>query len=250
MPRLDKLIARNCELSRKQVTRLLRAGRVTRPDGEVLRDPRLDLGAQALPHEILIDDERATLVDSHHVIQHKPVGVVTALRDAMHETAAQLLRDQPLHAELRAVGRLDRDCSGLLIWTTDGTLVHKLSHPRYAVPREYHVALARPFTERPEKLVLDDGHEPRIVELKPLPREQLHPALVFDDEATAFAAITLIGGRFHEVKRIFSALDSHVVGLARVRYGNATLPADLEAGACLAFDPDDTFRDQFASRSE
>lgn len=236
MPRLDKLIARNTGLSRKQVTRLLRAGRVRDPGGEPVEDGALPLPPSELPREILIDDQPHVLRHRFHVIQHKPVGVVTALKDARHKTAYELLADQPLFPELRAVGRLDRDCSGLLLWTTEGELVHKLAHPKYAVPREYHVALEREFEALPERLVLDDGHEPKIIELGTLPSEDTHPALVVPETARAFARIVLIGGRFHEVKRIFAALGSEVVALARVRYGDVELPPELEAGECVEID--------------
>jgi 16S rRNA pseudouridine516 synthase len=236
VPRLDKLIARNTGLSRKQVTKLLRAGRVRDGAGERLDDGALPLTPSDLPREIAIDDQALVLRHRHHVIQHKPVGVVTALRDGRHPTAYELLRDEPLYPELRPVGRLDRDCSGLLLWTTEGDLVHKLAHPKYAVPREYQVALTRGFSELPEDLVLEDGHRPRITALAELDRADAHPALLVPEETAALATIELIGGRFHEVKRIFLALGSEVIGLARVRYGDVELPPELDAGACVEID--------------
>ena len=113
---------------------------------------------------------------------NKPLGCVTALRDARHPTAYELLAGAPLHAELRAVGRLDLDTSGLLLWTTDGAEIQRLTHPKRAVPRTYQAALARPFAPLPAgRCVLDDGHDPNIVALRELPTargapEPDHPA--------------------------------------------------------------------------
>ena len=68
---------------------------------------------------------------------------------------------------------------------------------------------------------------------------ELHPALARPADATAYAAITLTGGAYHEVRRIFAALGSHVLALCRVRYGRLALPADLPPGGYRAIEPDD-----------
>lgn len=238
MARLDQLIARNTGLSRKAVMRLLKQGRIVTAGGEPIRTSEVSMSAADFPGEIRIDDEVVPLRTRHHVMQHKPVGVVTALKDRDFETAYGLLRDEPLFKELRAVGRLDRDCSGLLIWTTDGDLVHRMAHPKYAVERTYQVALTGPAGERPAKLVLDDGHEPTIKRIEVLGREALHPALVIAEGVEHFASITIVGGKFHEVKKIFTALGSEVVGLARVKYGPVELPEDLEPGGSIEIDLD------------
>jgi 16S rRNA pseudouridine516 synthase len=156
---------------------------------------------------------------------------VTALRDPRHPTAYALLRDAPLHAELRPVGRLDIDTSGLLLWTTDGAEIQRLTHPKRAVPRTYQAALARPHQPLPPDLVLDDGLRPHIAALAPLDRAAAHPSLEVSADAAAFASITVTGGAYHEVRRIFAALGSHVLALCRVRYGDVELPRDLPPGA-------------------
>lgn len=230
VPRLDLLIAHNLGLSRGVVTRLCRSRRVTDPDGAPLTDPGLQIAPDTLPRTVHVDDIPHALRVSYHLMQHKPLGVVTALRDDRHATAYELLKHAPLHKDLRAVGRLDRETSGLLLWTTEGPLLHRMTHPRYAVPRVYQAALSRPWQPLPARLELDDGHVPEIVELKSLDREALHPALEVPDGSTAFATITITGGKFHEVRRIFVALGSEVLGLCRVAFGPLTLPTTLTAG--------------------
>ena len=98
-----------------------------------------------------MDSQPLALHDQVYLLLHKPVGYVTALRDDRHPVAAALVKDAPLAGELRPVGRLDLDTSGLLLWTTSGPWLQQLTHPKRAVPRRYQAALARPLpaTARP-----------------------------------------------------------------------------------------------------
>jgi 16S rRNA pseudouridine516 synthase len=242
MPRLDALIAKSTGLSRRQVTRLFRARRIAAADGVLLDDPRVTLAGDDLPRTVVVGGEPVVLRTRFDLMLHKPRGVVTALRDARHPTAFELLDDAPMRRDLRAVGRLDKDTTGLLLWTTDGTLLHKLTHPRYAVPRTYHAALARAFDVPPPGLTLDDGHRPDIVELAPRDPAALHPALDRPDHARVFATVTITTGRFHEVRRLFAALGSEVLALARVRFGPLSLPTTLEAGSWESVDLKAAFR--------
>ncbi len=230
MPRLDLLIAHNLDLSRGQVTRLCRAGRVRSLEGEPLKDPGLQIAPATLPRTVLVDDAPHALRVRYHLLLHKPVGVVTALRDDRHPTAYELVRDAPLGRDLRAVGRLDLDTSGLLLWTTEGPLLHRLTHPRYAVPRVYHAALAAPWRAPTPDLALDDGHRPEILDLRALTDDERHPGLLVPAGTAALATITIASGKFHEVRRIFAALGAEVLGLCRVSYGPVELPRDLAAG--------------------
>jgi 16S rRNA pseudouridine516 synthase len=240
MARLDALLGRNLGCSKTKARDVIAAGRVRAGDGAPLADPRLELAEAALPFAVVVDDEPLGLVAASHVLLHKPVGCVTALEDARHPTAYALLHGAPLFAELRPVGRLDLDTSGLLIWTTEGPWLQRLTHPKRAVPRTYHAALARPFrAPSPEGVALDDGHKPTITALASLPREDAHPALVVPTDAAAFATITIVGGAYHEVRRIFAALDSHVLALCRVSFGRLALPRDLPSGEWRTIIPSD-----------
>jgi len=231
MPRLDVLLARNLGLSRRRVKALLRAKRVTDDLGKRMDDAGLALTPTELPIEVAVDGQPLTLRHRFSLCLNKPLGVITAQRDARHRTAFECLTDAPLASELRGVGRLDKDTSGLLLWTTDGTLLHKLTHPRYGVPRTYHAGLRRPFSAPQPDLTLDDGHQPVIESLVSLPESAMHPALRRSEAACEFAAITIRTGRFHEVRRIFAALGSEVLDLCRVEYGGLSLPATLPLGA-------------------
>jgi 16S rRNA pseudouridine516 synthase len=240
MSRLDALLALNLGCSKTKAREILAAGRVRDAAGAPLPDARADIPAAALPFTVMVDDGPLDLVATAHVLLHKPVGCVTALHDARHPTAYDLLRAAPLFADLRPVGRLDLDTSGLLLWTSEGAWLQRLTHPKHAVPRTYHAALARPFAALPAAgLTLDDGHRPTIAALGPLARADAHPALVVPPDAAAptFATLTIVGGAYHEVRRIFAALDSHVLGLCRVAVGRLALPRDLPTGDWRTIDP-------------
>lgn len=242
MPRLDVLLSRNLGIGRREVKRVLRAKRVRSADGDVV----LDDGAMALPPlqlpvAVRFDDAPVMLHHRMHVLLNKPLGVITAHADRRHEVAADLVLDAPLGRELRAAGRLDRDTSGLLLWTTEGTLLHRITHPRYAVPRTYHVGLSRPFDSPPADLTLDDGHRPDIVALQSAEAAAMHPSLRRSEGAMHHATITIRSGRFHEVRRIFAALGSEVLDLCRVAYGPVTLPPQLAPGQWLEIDLHDVF---------
>lgn len=225
--RLDQLLALNLGVSRRQVARLLSKGAIQDRQGATLSDGRMPIKA---PLDVRVHEQLHTLYASMHLLLHKPRGCVTALKDKLHPTAFDYVQHAPLASLLRPIGRLDLDTSGLLLWTTQGPLLHAMTHPKRAVPRCYHVGLHRPYHEPPTPLVLKDGHQPRIERLEALAPEQVHPALDQSLDPACFAHITLLGGAYHEVRRIFAALGSHVISLCRVRHGDWPLPEDLGAG--------------------
>ncbi len=177
MARLEQLLARNLGCSRADARRLVIRQAITDHRGQVLADPRLEVDATETPVAIRLDDRAVALHDSAHVLLNKPVGCVTALTDPVHPVASSYLQNAPLATELRAVGRLDLDTSGLLLWTTDGGWLQRLTHPKRRVPRTYQAALARPFTPLTGTLVLHDGHIPQIDTLEIVDADRLHPSL-------------------------------------------------------------------------
>jgi len=236
MPRLDQVLARNTPYSRGEVKRLLKLGVIVSEAGEALDDW---VEPSDLPMTVRVLEQEVVLYDSSHVLLHKPVGCVTALKDSQHAVAYDYLAGAALRDELRAVGRLDLDTSGLLLWTTDGHWLQRFTHPKWKVPRTYQAALAQPFVQPPPGFTLDDGHQPHITDLREIDGGSVHPSLARPDGATLCASITITGGAYHEVRRIFAALGSHVEALCRVSYGNLVLPDDLPPGAYRPFRPED-----------
>jgi 16S rRNA pseudouridine516 synthase len=228
--RLDDLVARNLGCSKAEARRLIATREIWRPGAAAPLDPRARVEGDALPLAVVWQGQPCRLHDRIHLALNKPAGHVTALRDARHPTAYALLREAPLWPELRPAGRLDLDTTGLLLWTTDGKWLQRLTHPKRALPRTYQAALARPHDRAGPDLVLADGHRPVIADLSPLDQAKAHPSLARPPEASAYASITLTGGAYHEVRRIFAALGSHVLALCRVSFGQLALPPGLPAG--------------------
>ena len=228
MLHLEQLIARNWPCSRKEARRL-----ATQAPPDLPRR----IAPDTLPLTVEIAGRTLTLHDSFHLIMNKPAGCITALVDPTHKTAASYLEGAPLASELRPVGRLDLDTTGLLLWTTDGSWLHRLTHPKNEIPRTYHAGLERPFSPAPSDLVLRDGHRPTIVDLRSLSACETHPSLRKDSGATHFATVTIAGGAYHEVRRIFAALGSHVLSLCRVSFGDWPLPRDLAPGTWQEITP-------------
>jgi 16S rRNA pseudouridine516 synthase len=236
MPRLDHLLARNIGCSRAEVKRLIGAGAVADPSGSPIDDGGQEVPDAALPYGVRIHDQTLALYGTSHIMLNKPAGCVTALRDGLHAVAYEYVHDAPLHADLRPVGRLDLDTTGLLLWTTDGMWLQRLTHPKRRVPRTYQAVLANPFSPLLTALTLDDGHRPDITDLTEIGIDQLHPSVIRVEGALAFASMTITGGAYHEVRRIFSAMGNHVLSLCRVGFGRLRLPEDLAPGTYRQID--------------
>lgn len=245
MARLDQLLAMNLGQSRRLIAKLVARGQVEDRSGQVLNNPKLQVQA---PFEVRVKGQALVLIEHCALLLHKPIGCVTALKDDRHPTAYEYLRDAPLFDHLRPIGRLDLDTSGLLLWTTQGAQVHAMTHPKKAVPRTYHVGLARPYQPPSPGLILKDGHQPKILELNPLDARAVHPGLNLHQAPQHFAQITLQSGAYHEVRRIFAALGSHVLALCRVSHGAWTLPTTLNPGQYQRIDLQNPPADELADQ--
>lgn len=190
------------------MARLVRAGRVRLGD-RVLRDPGEKIPAGA----VLEVEGRAVRAWTHlHLLLHKPAGYITSRTEA--PSVYELLEGYPTR-DLSPVGRLDRDTEGLLLFTTDGELLHRLTHPRHKVQKRYYARLLHPATLEDveafrEGLVLDG--------------KRLLPAELSLLEDPKEVELVLREGRFHQVKRMFQARGNRVVYLKRLSLG----PLELE----------------------
>ncbi len=232
-----KLLRRIANLgygTRKQVTVLFREGRVTDANGDVLyADDELDVHAR---HEdVRIDGEPLDPAPGLLLMLHKPVGVTCSTKDQGRLVYDLLpprfrLRD-PL---LSTVGRLDRETSGLLLFTDDGALLHRIISPKAELPKVYEATLARPL-RGDEAALFASGALMLESETKPLLPAEL---TVLDDGR---ARLVLHEGRYHQVRRMFAAVGNHVEALHRPQVGGLALDG-LEAGRWRVLDEDDRHR--------
>lgn len=219
--KLVKLLANLGYGSRRGVTEMLANGWVTRADGSVLGpDDSLD----PTDHDqIRVDDEPLDPPQGFILMLNKPVGYTCSSKDAgrlVYELLPPRFRvRKPM---LSAVGRLDRDTSGLLLMTDDGALLHRITSPKSHLPKVYEATLASEL-RGDEAAIFASGT--LLLESETLP---LAPATL-----TAIAArrvrIATIEGRYHQVRRMFAAVGNHVETLQRVSIGGLAL-GDLGPG--------------------
>lgn len=203
MERLDKFLTGAGAGTRSQVKQLLKSGRVT-VDGISQRDP----GRKIDPATQTIALDGAPLGGYRRVVlmMNKPQGFVTATEDRQEKTVMELLPEQYRHLDLKPVGRLDKATEGLLLFTNDGELLHRLISPRNQVPKVYyarHEGEAGPedVTAFREGLVLKDGLHCLPAGLEPMgPGESL---------------VTVYEGKYHQVRRMMASRNMTVLYLER-----------------------------------
>ena len=164
---------------------------------------------------------------------NKPAGVVCATRDGLSPTVLALMPDELKRDGLFPAGRLDKDTEGFVLITDDGELAHKMLAPKSHVPKLYYVRLESPLVENAEEsfqegIVLEDG-----TSYLPAGLERIN-----DKECL----VTLHEGMFHQVKRMFEALDNKVSYLKRVRIGGVELDKSLETGKVRELSDDEVKR--------
>jgi pseudouridine synthase len=212
--RLNKILAQAGLTSRRGAERLITDGRVA-INGVVTRE----LATLADPDVDLVTVDGTPLPRSEalrYLLLHKPRGYVTTVHDPQGRPVVTDL--VPADVRLYPVGRLDADVEGALLLTNDGTLTHRLLHPRYAVPRVYEaqvegIVRSGDLARWRRGVALDDG--PAV----PLAADVLGRG----DGGTTRMRLTFTEGRKHEVKRFCEALGHRVVRLRRIAFGPIAL---------------------------
>ncbi|MFN0069347.1 MAG: pseudouridine synthase [Limisphaerales bacterium] len=208
-PRLDQLLSRTGLASRREAGAWIRAGRVL-VAGRVADDP----AARVDPLKVRVDGEPLEAPDGLLVLLHKPAGLVCSHAADEGPTIYDALpaRWRRRNPPVTSVGRLDRDTTGALLLTDDGALVQRWTHPRQKVEKLYEVEVDQPLG--PELVPLFASGELRLPDD---PRPCLPAALELTGPCAA--RLTLVEGRFHQVKRMFEAAGRQVVRLHRARFG-------------------------------
>jgi 16S rRNA pseudouridine516 synthase len=225
--KLVKLIANLGYGSRKDVTALFRSGRITDAEGEVL------YADDVVPYEtIRVDDEPLDPPPGLVLMLNKPLGVTCSRKDP-GRVVYDLLppRYSVRSPALSSVGRLDRDTSGLLLFTDDGALLHRIISPKAQVTKVYEATLAQDLRGdegalfASGSLMLESEKEP----LAPATLEVLGPR---------HARLSVTEGRYHQVRRMFAATGNHVETLRRMSVGGLVL-GELPQGEWRALDADE-----------
>lgn len=226
MMRLDRWLVTLGLGSRSEMQRLIRRGGVT-VDGAPVREPdcQVDENHAALTVNGQPVDGRLT----RHVMLHKPAGLLTAARDKKQPTVMELLPESYAAIGCMPVGRLDKDTTGLLLLTTDGELNHRLLSPGRHVDKTYLAEVDAP---------LDESHVAAFAAGLHLADFDAQPALL-EIVAPQTGRVTVHEGKFHQIKRMFSAVGREVTVLHRETFGSLTLDADLPEGAWRELTPEE-----------
>ena len=217
MERLDKFLCDSGVGTRSQVKLILKAGRVT-VDGKPERDNSRKIDPEK--QMVCLDGERLGGWQRLVVMLNKPAGFVTATEDPTDRTVMELLPPELKNMDLKPVGRLDKATEGLLLFTNDGELLHRLISPKNEIPKIYYARHEGQAGEADvaafaEGLALRDGTVCLPAKLMPLgPGESL---------------ITVCEGKYHQVRRMMAARGMTVEYLERREEGSLTL-GDLPRG--------------------
>lgn len=218
--RLDKYLALRGDLSRSESVNLIRSGCVS-VNNQTVRDSGMKIKPE---DEVRVRGEIIRNEQYQYYLLNKPAGILTAARDNHAKTVMDLMPSALSKRDVLPVGRLDKDTTGLLLLTNDGALAHDLLSPKKHVNKQYiaHVE-GKLLPEHTEAFAhgMDLGDftsMPAILEI-----------LSAEDKGS-IGRVTLKEGKFHQVKRMFSAVGHEVVTLHRETFGPLTLPPDSQPG--------------------
>ena len=213
MDRLDKFLVDSGVGTRSQVKQFLKAGRVT-VDGVTEKDNgrKIDPAVQV----VCLDGERLGGRRRVVAMLNKPAGFVTATEDAKERTVMELLPEELKRQDVKPVGRLDKQTEGLLLFTNDGDLLHRLISPKKEVPKVYYArhegrAVQSDVEAFAEGLILRDGTKCLSAKLEPLGEGE--------------SLITVCEGKYHQVRRMMASRGMTVLYLERRQEAGLTLGA-------------------------
>ncbi|MCD1259106.1 rRNA pseudouridine synthase [Paenibacillus athensensis] len=225
--RLDKLLVHIGIGTRSQLKQLAKSGAIT-VNGIAVKDSGMQVNPEA--DRIAVNGQEVRYREFVYVMLNKPPGVVSATEDNRDRTVVDLLPDEYRPFAVFPVGRLDKDTEGLLLLTNDGKLAHNLLSPRKHVPKTYWARVAGAVGEADrlafaEGVTLDDGYATLPAQLRVLEvREQAEGGAISEIE------LTIMEGKFHQVKRMFEAVGKKVVYLKRLSMGPLELDPALALG--------------------
>lgn len=219
MERIDKIIVSQTKYSRKEVKELVHQKRVTVNGETILKS---DVKVDSQQDKIKIDGNEITIKKYVYLMLNKPKGYISATEDKTMQTVLELVPKEYQHRNLFPAGRLDKDTTGLMIITDDGEFAHNILSPKKHVKKLYDVKIDVEITEEMAEgfkngVVLNDG-------------ECKSALLEITGHNTGL--VTLIEGRYHQIKRMFGCYGAKVIELKRIGMGNLTLPEDLRIGQC------------------
>jgi len=226
--RLDKFLSISGVATRREAEKAARAGRILvngLPERDSARqiDPVADM--------VVFDGEKIEYHENYYIMLNKPEGYVSATADRREPTVLELLPERLQRLALFPCGRLDKDTTGLLLLTDNGTLAHRLLSPRRQVEKKYRFACQIPVSDEGKAaleggVVLDDGY-------------RTLPAKLELDAGRRSGIITIHEGKYHQIKRMFGSIGNRILCLERISFGPLSLDPALPCGGWRYLSPDE-----------
>ena len=217
--RLNKYVSLSGVASRRAAGEIIKNGDILVND-VVVREP----GHRLLPTDVITYKDKKLVIASSlvYILMNKPKGFITTMSDELDRKTVMDLIDKEMSERIYPVGRLDRDTSGLLLFTNDGDMAKKMTHPSHKVKKLYHATLDKPISKRDiddiaKGLELEDG------------KAVVDGISVIEGSAKMEVGIEIHIGKNRIVRRIFEHLGYSVEKLDRVYYGGLT-KKDLPRG--------------------
>ena len=222
MERLDKILASQGTLSRRDVKELIRKGLVT-VNGVVVKDSSLKIDENS--DSVFLNGEELTLKKHIYIMLNKPQGVVSASESEQDETVVDLVPDSLYRKGLFPAGRLDKDTTGFSLITDDGDFAHRILSPSRHVDKTYIATVSDKIDFAKAKkafsngVVLGDGTVLLSAQLE----------LIEENENQVFKVV-IKEGKYHQIKRMFASLGTTVIELKRIAIGGLALDFSLKVG--------------------
>lgn len=228
--RLDRLFAQE-KVSRKAMKQALLKKEILVDDCPASSlAQNVDTGLQKL----VFQGRQIQGYEHNYLMLHKPAGVVTASKDRNLQTVMDLVPKNIQSNKLYAIGRLDRDTTGLLLMTDNGPLGFQLLHPQYHVDKTYQVKVNGPLSSDhiqkfKDGIVFLDGTLCKSAKLE----------ILSASPTESRASITISEGKFHQVKKMFLSVGVKVTSLKRVQFDDFTLDPELAEGQYRPLNPEE-----------
>ncbi|WP_251978159.1 16S rRNA pseudouridine(516) synthase [Salinicola avicenniae] len=228
--RLDRFLSEATELTRSQAKRALKLREVS-VDDVVVRD-----GASQVSDTQTVRWQGEVLerIGWRYLMLHKPVGVECSLRPTHHPSVLDLI-DIPQLDRLHPVGRLDVETSGLLLISDDGKWTHRVTSPNRACVKRYRATLAEPISDKDAERIARRFEAGLTLQGE----DRLTRPATFERISEREVLIGVTEGRYHQVRRMMTAVECPLVQLHREAIGPLELDPDLEPGECRYLRPEE-----------
>ncbi|MGN1123035.1 MAG: pseudouridine synthase [Eubacterium sp.] len=221
MERIDKIISSAMNISRSQAGALIKKG-VVIADGIVVKSisEKFDEGSA----DIICNGQKITYDKYVYIMMNKPKGVISASDGKKERTVVDILPEEFKRKNLFPAGRLDKDTTGFVLITDDGSFAHRILSPKRHIPKTYIASLDKPF---------DDAVKKEFEGGMMIGGDECMPALIEAvDGDFKTARVTIRQGMYHQIKRMFKKFGITVVELKRIKMGNLCLDESLAEGEC------------------